>query len=62
MLERLSDSDVKRTIESLKLTTDSDPQKFLTEEDYKARTTWEIDGETLVLLGSQTFGKDKDDK
>jgi len=61
MLERLSEDDVKRTIDSLELTEKGDPQQFLTEEDFKARTTWKVEGETLVLPGGQTFGKNEDD-
>ena len=41
MLDRLSDEDVKRTIESLGLTTEGERQSIITEEDYKKHTEWQ---------------------
>lgn len=41
MLDRLSDEDVKRTIESLGLTTEGERQNIITEEDYKKHTEWQ---------------------
>lgn len=61
MLDKLSDEDVKRIIDSLHLTTEGTPQTMLTEEDYKAHTTWQVDGEKLILPGGKTFGGDPDE-
>ena len=41
MLDKLSDEDVARTIDSLKLTTEGEPQHVLTIEDYKQHTEWQ---------------------
>ena len=44
MLDRLSEDDIKRTIESLKLSKEGTPERMLTEEDYKEvknRTEWQ---------------------
>lgn len=43
MLDRLSDGDVQRTLESLRLTLEGTPQEVLTQDDYKAATTWQYD-------------------
>ena len=43
MLNRLSDDDVQRTLESLRLTLEGTPQEVLTQDDYKAATTWQYD-------------------
>ena len=43
MLDRLSDDDVQRTLESLRLTLEGTPQEVLTPDDYKAATTWQYD-------------------
>lgn len=61
MLERLSEDDVKRAIDSLGLTEKGDPQQYLTEEDFKARTTWKEEGGALVLPGGRSFSKNEDD-
>jgi hypothetical protein len=61
MLDRLSEDDVQRTIDSLDLKTEGTPQRMLTEEDYKAQTTWHVEGETLILPDGKKFGKDSDD-
>lgn len=58
MLEKLSDDDVKIVIETLQLTAEGSPQTMLTEDDYKAKTTWQVDGETLILPDGKKFGKD----
>lgn len=41
MLDKLSDNDVERTIDSLKLTAKREPQRVLTIEDYKKHTAWQ---------------------
>lgn len=61
MLERLSDDDVQRTIDSLDLKKEGTPQPMLTEENYKAQTTWRVEGETLFLPDGKRFGKDEND-
>ena len=53
MLEKLSDDDVRRTIESLRLTDDGTPQEVLTMEEYRQHTEWQEFDEAgnLVLDG-----------
>lgn len=41
MLDRLSEDDVKRTIETLRLTTEGEQQRTITEEDYRKHTEWQ---------------------
>ena len=41
MLDKLSEDDVKRTIDSLKLSEDGIPMEMLTMEDYKEHTEWQ---------------------
>ena len=61
MLDRLSEDDIKRTIDSLQLTSEGTPQTMLTEEDYKAHTTWQVDGEKLILPDGKTYGGNPDE-
>lgn len=61
MLDKLSDDDVKRIVDSLNLTTEGTPQTMLTEEDLKQRTTFKVDGEKLILPGGKTYGGDLDE-
>ena len=61
MLEKLSDDDIKIVIESLNLTAEGSSQAMLTEDDYKARTTWDVEGEKLILPGGKTYGGDPDE-
>ena len=58
MLEKLSDDDINIVIETLHLTAEGSPQTMLTEDDYKAQTTWRVEGETLFLPDGKKFGKD----
>ena len=53
MLEKLSDDDVRRTIESLRLTDDGTLQEMLTMEEYRQHTEWQEFDEAgnLVLDG-----------
>ena len=61
MLDKLSDEDVKRIIDSLHFTSEGTPQTMLTEEDYKAHTTWQVDGEKLILPDGKTYGGNPDE-
>lgn len=61
MLDAISEEDVKMVIDSLHLTTDGTPQKELTEEQFKQRTTFEVKGEKLILPGGKTYGGDPDE-
>ena len=60
MLERLSDDDVQRTIESLGLTAEGVAQKLLTKEDYTNRTTYKVKGSALILPGGEEFDTNVD--
>lgn len=53
MLEKLSEEDLLRTIDSLKLSKDGKPAEGITKEDYEANTTWHYDGdeERLTVPG-----------
>ena len=61
MLDAISEEDVKIVIDSLHLTTEGTPQKELTEEQFKKRTTFEVKGEKLILPGGKTYGGDPDE-
>lgn len=61
MLDRISEEDVQIVIESLHLTKEGTPQSELTEEDFKEKTTFKVDGETLVLPGGKKYGGDSDE-
>jgi len=41
MLDKLSDEDIARTIDGIKLTPKGEPQRVLTMEDYKQHTEWQ---------------------
>jgi len=58
MLDRLSEDDVQRTIESLKLSPDGRPQDILTHEDYKKHSEWQKfdqSGNLILDGGNATF-------
>ena len=58
MLDRLSDEDVQRTIESLKLSPEGRPQEILTHEDYKKHSEWQKfdkSGNLILDAGNSTF-------
>lgn len=61
MLDRLSDDDIKIVIASLRLTNEGTPQSELTEEDFKEKTTFKVDGEKLILPGGKKYGGDPDE-
>lgn len=56
MLYRLSDDDIKRTVDSLQLIEEGEPQRDLTEEDFKEKTTFKVDGNELILPGGKKYG------
>ena len=62
MLDHLSKEDIKRTIDSLRLTKEGTPQRELTEEDFNKRTTFKVVGEKLILPDGKSFGKKDDDE
>lgn len=62
MLDHLSEEDVKRTVDSLRLTMEGTPQRELTEEDFDKRTTFKVVGERLILPDGKSFGKEYDDE
>lgn len=62
MLERITDEDIKIVVESLHLTTKGSPQSELTEEEFKKKTTFDIEGDTLVLPGGKRYGGDPDEE
>ena len=50
MLEKLSEDDIKRTLESLMISDEGEPAAGITQEDYKNNTEWEyIDEEEKVI-------------
>ncbi len=52
MLEKLTNDDLKRTIESLALSDEGEPAKGITEEDYEASNAWHYDeGEAKITIG-----------
>lgn len=62
MLDKLSDEDIKRTVDSLRLTEDGRRLSELTEEEFNRKTTFDIKGETLVLPGGKKYGGDPDEE
>lgn len=57
MLDKLSEEDIRRTIDSLQLKEEGIIQKTLTEEEFEQRTTWQVEGETLILPDGNKYGK-----
>lgn len=49
MLDKISDEDIKIVIDSLGLTEKGEKQRELTEEEFKSKTTYKIEGEKLIL-------------
>ena len=62
MLDRISEEDVLRTVDSLHLVEEGFSQKELTEDEFKQSTTFKFDGEALILPGVKRFGKEMDDE
>lgn len=62
MLDCLSGDDLKRAVESLRLTTKGEATEMLTKEEFDSRTTFKVEGETLVLPGGKVYGKDEDEE
>lgn len=61
MLGSLSKEDILRTIDSLKLSEKGTPQPVLTEDEFKQKTSFHVDGETLVLPNGTRYGGDPDE-
>ena len=57
MLDKISNEDINIVIDSLSLTKDGEKQKELTEEEFNSKTTFKINGETLILPGGKVFNK-----
>jgi len=54
MLEKLSDDDIKRTIESLAISDEGEPAKGLTEEEFVASNSWEyVESEEGINVGGR---------
>lgn len=60
MLDRLEENDIKIAIDSLGLTEEGEKQSELTEDDYKSRTTFRVEGTKLILPGGKEFDKNVD--
>ena len=57
MLEQFSESDVLKTIDSLRLTLNGTPQEVLTKEDYKRQlSNFRVKEETLHIDGVAVVG------
>lgn len=61
MLDKIGDEDINIVIDSLTLTEKGDELRELTEEEFESKTTYKIDGETLILPGGKVFNKGIDD-
>ena len=55
MLDKINDEDIKIVIDSLGLTEKGEKQRELTEEEFKSKTTYKIEGEKLILPGGKIF-------
>lgn len=56
MLDKISDEDVNRTLDSMDLREEGTPQKMLTEDDYKKHTEWqEFDDKGNLKIDAGTF-------
>lgn len=49
MLDKLSENDVKRVIDSLRLTAEGISHSELTEDDFNRKTNYSVDGHSLIL-------------
>ena len=54
------ENDIKIAIDSLGLTEKGEKQSELTEDDFKSRTTFKIEGTKLILPGGKEFDKNVD--
>lgn len=61
MLDKLSEEDIQRVVDSLCLSEEGNVQSILTEEHFKQRTTLKIEDDKLVLPDGQRFGQEKVD-
>ena len=62
MLGELSKEDVQRTIESLRLSEIGTPQSELTEDEFKQKISFHVDGEILVLRNGTRYVGEPDEK
>lgn len=62
MLDRLSDSDIHIVLESLGLTEKGTPQAELTEDEFRSKTSFAVEGGALVLPGGKKYGGDPDEE
>lgn len=60
MLDKLSEEDIQRVVDSLCLSEEGTSQSTLTEDQFKKRTTLKIEDDKLVLPDGQKFGQDVD--
>lgn len=60
MLYKLSEEDIQRVVDSLRLSEEGTSQSTLTEDQFKKRTTLKIEDDKLVLPDGQKFGQDVD--
>ena len=59
MLDKLSEEDIHRVIDSLCLSEKGTNQSMLTEEQFNQRTNLKIEDDKLVLPDGQKFGQEK---
>lgn len=55
MLDKIGEDDVTFVVDSLGLTEKGEEQRELTEEEFKIKTTYQIEGEKLILPGGKVF-------
>lgn len=59
MLDKISEEDINIVIDSLALTEKGEKLRELTENEFESKTTFKIDGETLILPDGKVFDKGK---
>lgn len=55
MLDKISEDDINLVVDSLGLTEKGEKQRALTEEEFKSKTTYTIEGGSLILPGGKVF-------
>ena len=61
MLERLSNDDIERTIDSLHLTSEGSKEKVLTEDDYNRHTNWqEFDSNGQIAIDPSVLKREEE--
>ena len=59
MLDRLSNDDIKRTVDSLRLTAEGEPERLLTQEDYDRHMQWqEFDDRGNIVIDGGSLDDD----